>query len=253
MARGGHGDRLCSWMSLETWLGMFLYDILFGIGPHDDPDFERSSASKLFSKIIGPYAARKLEALRAPLAVAVYASSLEGVDSAGIESKIVDLMEILSGVWLLPSGLNESPTHEWLKTYLSRQEEHGMYSSWAMDDKVWSIFSFFSWDQKIAASHDARAAIDNLCVVAGLKTKREKAATNDLRVACGLEEIHLQVVQRSRKGMLSVSNRVEPDVGNAKEVLRMKAMESELKQAKERIKQLEEEVQCLQLMVELGS
>ena len=224
-------------MGLECWLGMFLYDILFSISPPDDPDFSRSSSSTLFSKIAGPYAAKLLESLRTPLAMAVHSSSLESVDAAGLESKIADLLEVLTGVWLLPASLKEEPTCEWLRTYLSCEEEHGSYDAWSKDDKVWSIFSFFSWDQKVASSHDIKAAIDNLCVVAGLKTRKDKAKTNDLRAACGLDEIEVQR-HRSQLSLSHISgSRVAPDVKRA-----LRAANEEIQKLQEAIKFKDEEI-----------
>lgn len=39
--------------------------------------------------------------------MAVQSSSLESVDSAGLEEKVADIMEILAGVWLLPASYKE--------------------------------------------------------------------------------------------------------------------------------------------------
>lgn len=230
---------------------MLLYDLLFSIKPADDPGFQISSSSKLFSKFMGHYAAKKLEAIREPFANAVQTSSLVGHGIAGLESKLADLMEILSGVWLLPTSYKEQPTHEWLKVYLSDKHEHGLYEAWDSKDKIWSIFSFFSWDQTIAKNLDVKGAINNLCDVAGLKTKKEMASTNELRSACGLDGIEIRGKRQTSLsralslGQLSLrqmSSRVLPEDGS----MDVPQMRDALRRKDDEIEVLQEEVRALQ-------
>lgn len=75
-----------NWLSLECWLGMAIYDLLFSVGkdalrPHQQREVEiderdvRPISSYTYEKIVGRRAAKMLQELRKPLADAVHSAA----------------------------------------------------------------------------------------------------------------------------------------------------------------------------------
>ena len=70
---------------------------------------------------------------------ALKSDSLTGHDSEGVDESIAELMELLSGIWLMKIGDNgfpkEEPLSAWLKSYLSSPDENSFYDAWSWADK----------------------------------------------------------------------------------------------------------------------
>ena len=60
MARAGHEEALAHWMPLGTWLAMALFDLLFPVLPMIMV-MPPASTSKIYTKMLGPVAAAKME------------------------------------------------------------------------------------------------------------------------------------------------------------------------------------------------
>ena len=97
-----------------------------------------SSVSKIYLLLIGPEAAAKMEATSMMIKAAFHSDSLTGHDSEGVDENIAELMELLSGIWLMKIGdigFKEEPLSAWLRRYLSNPDENGLYSAWSWADK----------------------------------------------------------------------------------------------------------------------
>ena len=187
-------------MSLSTWLVMALFDLLFTVLPQimDRPP---TSTSKVYPKIIGAEAASKMEAAAAKLAAAIKDDGLNGHESVGVDDSIADLMELLSGIWLMQigaTGFKEEPLPAWLKSYLIDPKENESYDAWSWADKVWSIYSFFSFKE----TKDVEVAFEELVKKAGLKGDEQLAASDFLDGILESESKRLGLpVKMTRKGL----------------------------------------------------
>jgi len=175
MSRVGRDDRLCHWMKADCWIGMAVHDIF--TSSHTSTVVQ---TSLMYEKIIGPEARKRMQDIREPISVAVRTSSLVASDARGIEKKIADLFQMLMGIWLLPNDLIEDPTSEWLRQYLTNKREHSLYDAWSKADKIWSVYSFFCWQQ----TSDPKVALSMLADTAGLRSPRELATMDDFKQAC---------------------------------------------------------------------
>ena len=155
MARAGHDESLANWMPLSTWLALALYDLLLPVlhliikAPNKPPE----STSKIIPKIIGNEAAAKMRAAHAKMKTAIDISSISATGSEGVEDSIVELMELLSGIWLMKigdtgtkdhPGFKEQARPEWLVKYLSDPKENARYDAWSWTDKSKLMRSFRS-------------------------------------------------------------------------------------------------------------
>ena len=132
MARFGRNERLCNWLSLESWMGM-LIDALFRSvsGGQDD-----QSAANVYAKILGPESDRLINASLPLLREAVDSSTIQNPQLLEL---VADLCELAVTSWL-PSdmaSLVEAPTKEWLKVYLGKEAVSGLYSAFKQEDRVW--------------------------------------------------------------------------------------------------------------------
>jgi len=62
----------------------------------------------------------------------------------GVDDEIADLMELLSGIWLMKigiTGFKEEPLPAWLKNYLIDPKENKSYDAWSWADKYIYICS----------------------------------------------------------------------------------------------------------------
>ena len=71
------------------------------------------------------------------MASAIKDDGLNGHESVGGDDSIADLMELLSGIWLMQIGLlfKEEPLPAWLKNYLIDPKENESYDAWTWADK----------------------------------------------------------------------------------------------------------------------
>jgi hypothetical protein len=137
MARAGHEETFSHWMPLFTWLSMALFDLLFPVLPRI-MEMPPASTSKIYAKMIGAEAAAKMEGASMKMQAALDSDSLTGHDSEGVDESIAELMELLSGIWLMKIGANgfkEEPLSAWLKSYLSNPDENTLYGAWSWADK----------------------------------------------------------------------------------------------------------------------
>ena len=127
-------------MPLGTWLAMALFDLLYPVIPRII-DVPPTSTSNIYAKMIGPEAAAKMEGASMKMQAALKSDSLTGHDSEGVDESIAELMELLSGIWLMKIGdkgfreFKEEPLSAWLKSYLSNPDENGLYDAWSWADK----------------------------------------------------------------------------------------------------------------------
>ena len=63
------------------------------------------------------------------------------------------------------TGFKEEPLPAWLKNYLMDPKENESYDAWSWADKVWSIYSFFSFKE----TKDVEVAFEELAKKAGQK------------------------------------------------------------------------------------
>ena len=143
MARAGHEEALAHWMPLGTWLAMALFDLLFPVLPMIMV-MPPASTSKIYTKMLGPVAAAKMEEAMMKMKAALDSDSLTGHASEGVDECIAvqtnqHLIELLAGIWLMKIGDNgfpkEEPLSAWLKSYLSSPEENSLYDAWSWADK----------------------------------------------------------------------------------------------------------------------
>ena len=128
MARAGHEEALAHWMPLSTWLAMALFDLLLPKIMDKPP----TSTSKVYPKIIEVEAASKMEEAASKTAAAIKGDGLNGHESVGVDDSIADLMELLSGIWLMKigiTGFKEEPLPAWLKSYLIDPKENESYDA----------------------------------------------------------------------------------------------------------------------------
>jgi hypothetical protein len=77
----------------------------------------------------------------------------------------------LSSVW--SKGQNpdfrEAPTKDWLKRYLTDEDEFKLYLAWSKADRVWAVFSYFSAQnpEQLNKQSHVKAALDRLARCAG--------------------------------------------------------------------------------------
>ena len=138
MARAGHEEALAHWMPLGTWLAMALFDLLFPVLPMIMV-MPPAPTSKIYTKMLGPVAAAKMEEAMMKMKAALDSDSLTGYASEGVDECIADLIELLAGIWLMKIGDNgfpkEEPLSAWLKSYLSSPDENSFYDAWSWADK----------------------------------------------------------------------------------------------------------------------
>ena len=138
MARAGHEEALAHWMPLGTWLAMALFELLFPVLPMIMV-MPPASTSKIYTKMLGPVAAAKMEEAMMKMKAALDSDSLTGHASEGVDECIADLIELLAGIWLMKIGDNgfpkEEPLSAWLKSYLSSPDENSLYDAWSWADK----------------------------------------------------------------------------------------------------------------------
>jgi hypothetical protein len=136
------------------------------------------------------------------MASAIKDDGLNGHESVGVDDSIADLMELLSGIWLMQigaTGFKEEPLPAWLKSYLIDPKENESYDAWSWADKVWSIYSFFSFKK----TKDVEVAFEELAKKAGLKGD-EQLAASDLFLDGILESESKRLglpVKMTRKGL----------------------------------------------------
>jgi hypothetical protein len=189
-------------MPLSTWLALF--DLLLPLLPQI---MERppTSTSKVYPKIIGVEAAANMEEAAAKMAAAIKGDGLNGHESVGVDDSIADLMELLSGIWLMQigaTGFKEEPLPAWLKSYLIDPKENESYDAWSWADKVWSIYSFFSFKE----TKDIEVAFEELVKKAGLTGDEQLAASDFLDGILESESKRLGLpVKMTRKGLGSRS------------------------------------------------
>jgi hypothetical protein len=169
MARAGHEESLSQWMPLSSWLAMALFDLIFPLLPLI-MEVPPVSQSKIYILLIGEEAAAKMKEATIKIKAAADYDSLTGVNSVGVDENIAELMEFLSGIWLMKpestgSGFKEEPLPSWLRSYLSNPDENGLYDAWSWADKIWSVYSFFCIDKKTV---DVEEAFLNLVRLAGV-------------------------------------------------------------------------------------
>ena len=187
-------------MPLSTWLAMALFDLLLPLLPQI---MERppTLTSKVYPKIIGVEAASKMEEAASKMAAAIKGDGLNGHESVGVDDSIADLMELLSGIWLMQigaTGFKEEPLPAWLKSYLIDPKENESYDAWSWADKVWSIYSFFSFKE----TKDVEVAFEELVKKAGLKGDEQLAASDFLDGILESESKRLGLpVKMTRKGL----------------------------------------------------
>ncbi|GLI64109.1 hypothetical protein VaNZ11_007284 [Volvox africanus] len=136
MARFGRPERLCNWLSLESWLGMLVDAML--------KSTEDRSASEIYKRILGREVGRRLDAILDPLEAAIKTGSIHV--SEGLEEQVAELFELAVGIWHTEKELAEAPTKQWLESYLL-DAHSGIYQAWSQADRVWAVYSYFCWKQ----------------------------------------------------------------------------------------------------------
>ncbi|GLC46212.1 hypothetical protein PLESTB_001535900 [Pleodorina starrii] len=140
MARFGHSEGLCHWLSLESWLGMVVHAML--------QSTEDKASSIIYKKMLGEEVAALLDSVLEPLAAAVRIGGVQAQACDGLEVKVADLCLAAVGVWLSPTRLlNEEPTRKWLHVYLGEEARSGIYHAWSEADRIWAIYSYFCFNQ----------------------------------------------------------------------------------------------------------
>ena len=161
MARFGRDERLCNWLSLESWLGMLL-DALF-----------RRTAN-VYSKILGPASRRLINAATSLIQDAVNTDTIQ--DPKLIE-RVADLLELAVTTWLpssLPSVV-EAPTTDWLRVYLGKESVSGLYNAFKQEDRVWAIYTYFIWGEET----DIRRALEALVRLVDDDVETEEEVRNE--------------------------------------------------------------------------
>ncbi|KAG2426626.1 hypothetical protein HXX76_012940 [Chlamydomonas incerta] len=200
LARYGRDEPLSCWLGLEAWLGMLLDSVLASAGvAHacnghrvDDPKAtvalyikaldaggaaadEGSAAEGVAvqgvvadssTRGVAGSAQLLVEALAPLLAAASATGSLLGDGVAGLDAPLSDLMHTGARVWRL-ARLGEAPSSTWLLGYLADMQT-GVYQAWSDPDRVWALYSYFSWKKPEMTSPAALAeAVKDLVSVAG--------------------------------------------------------------------------------------
>ncbi|KAG2429662.1 hypothetical protein HYH02_014000 [Chlamydomonas schloesseri] len=160
LARHGRGERLCHWLSLESWIGMVLSAVLSAA--------RDEGAAAMYGKIMGPRAAQLVAELLPALGQALSSGML---GETRLQAQLAELCIAAARVWLLgPQGQQhgEGPTKAWLRNYLGREAISGVYDAWSQDDRIWAIFTYFCWKPITERSQDAlRAALEDLVAFVG--------------------------------------------------------------------------------------
>ena len=213
VARAGHQESLSNWwvrrfhdclsedslkpfvslmvrMPLATWLGMALFDLLFPVLRMEDINKKKimekppESTSKILLKMIGDEVGAKMEAAMTKMKHAITTGHYANDDgSEGIVDEIAELMELLSGIWLMKIGevgCQETPNAGWLKAYLTIPEENEKYDAWAWKDKIFSIYSYYSFKE-----------LKPLPYIKGSKIKEAEWKEKD--VAAAFQELEIRV------------------------------------------------------------
>ncbi|GIL72124.1 hypothetical protein Vretifemale_2464 [Volvox reticuliferus] len=136
MARFGRPERLCNWLSLESWLGMLVDAML--------KSAEDRSASEIYKRILGHDVGQRLDAILEPLDAAIKTGSMHV--SEGLDTQVAELFELAVGIWHTEKELAEAPTKNWLESYLL-DAHSGIYQAWSQADRVWAVYSYFCWKQ----------------------------------------------------------------------------------------------------------
>ena len=139
-------------------------------GPRVIPD-----RSKIFLKMIGPEAQdlmlKTSEALAGPVM-----DCLTDIEQP-VRELAAECFINLASVWA--KGQNpdfvESPTKEWLKRYLTEEDEFKLYLAWSKADRVWAVFSYFSAQnpEQLNKQLHVKAALDRLSRCAGVHHEQE--------------------------------------------------------------------------------
>ena len=151
LARYGRDERLCNWLTLESWIGMLL-DAIF-------TTVEDESSMAVYRKLLGPESLPLVNILAPLLQDSVQSGTLK---SSQVKSLVADLCELGVKAWLqsteasarLPkeASLDEAPNTTWLKSYLGKESTSGVYQAFSQADRVWSIYTFFVWKPVVDTS-----------------------------------------------------------------------------------------------------
>ncbi|KAG2495182.1 hypothetical protein HYH03_006788 [Edaphochlamys debaryana] len=215
IARFGREEQLCHWMSLEAWLGMLADAMLSST--------EDGTASAMYRKLLGPTAGRLLEEVVGPLTTAVQTASMHAVK--GLEQQVARLFMAGVDVWRSASRLSEAPTTQWLAAYLGEIDAGG-YQAWSEADKVWAIYSYFSWNRRTQDEAGLIEAIRDLVRVVGGGGEAETALLASVAVKLDLGERLLAEAAR----IAEEEARKLPEAGRkAAEAARRKQLEEAVK------------------------
>lgn len=175
LARYGHAEPLCAWVSLEAWLGMLADAVMAAAGVAHACWGQQAAAGAqstvaLYRKILdlgtrlekgaaqegaaeegvsGAAAAPALLDTLVPLlAAASGTGSLLGSGSQGLDVQFAALLRLGTCVWR-DAQLEEAPSEAWLLGYLGDMQA-GVYQAWSDADRIWAVYSYFCWCVKHA-------------------------------------------------------------------------------------------------------
>ncbi|KAG2424640.1 hypothetical protein HXX76_014365 [Chlamydomonas incerta] len=189
LARYGRDEPLSCWLGLEAWLGMLLDAVLTAAGVahacngHRVDDPKATVALYIKALDAGGVAAEggtgadsgggdsagggaMVEALVPLLAAGSATGSLLGEGASGLDALLSGLVHTGARVWRL-ARLGEAPSASWLLGYLADMQA-GVYQAWSEPDRLWALYSYFSWKTPDVTSPAALAeAVKDLVAVAG--------------------------------------------------------------------------------------
>lgn len=215
MARDGQNDRVCHWLPLTLFMGMgidTLLNLIEGLQEGKDGEGIIPDRSKIYLKMIGPEARELMISASQALAGPVTDCLTD------IEPQVRDLAAecfiSLAGVWAKGQSpdFKESPSKDWLKRYLTMEEEFSLYLAWSKADRVWAIFSYFSAQnpEQLDKQLHTKAALDRLSRCAGAQAEEVEMFAEDALFGMP-EQLHIiaRVPSVSAKSMTN-NNKVHP-------------------------------------------
>lgn len=161
-ARHGHNESLCSWLSLEAWLGVVVNTLLQGVSEGGD----HVAATR---RMLDGEGRALFDSLLPPLAEAIETGSILIPACEGMVDSMMRLMEVAAEVWA-SRDTTSPPNPAWIRQYLLEDLPQGIYCATFPADLIWSAYSFLStkWDVDLSCAEGVRGALEDLAYVGGV-------------------------------------------------------------------------------------